>query len=271
MGTLTADVPRLTEHCDHKLPTSCRLTSTPLCCACADERQHTSTYRVYIDGIGFVHRGTRWQNYCWFCREFWEARVAASGLTVSQTQIPDRPDQRAFLDRWFEFYQGYRIVRTEDGREERIAVVGEPLRDVDPGHLPRTLDELRSGRVATEQEAEPALEGAQPDSEVPQPSLDQTLDALLDEMETEEAQSYVSTSETAPTIPVPPHSQKNQERAATLEVRRARRPQVSLPNFAARVFGTREDILSDGYISPLTTMFTRPPQRSPQTEAQRRE
>jgi hypothetical protein len=68
MGTLTADMPRLDEYCPHKLPTSCRLTSTPLCCACADERQHTATYRVYIDGIGFVHRGTRWQSYCWFCK-----------------------------------------------------------------------------------------------------------------------------------------------------------------------------------------------------------
>ena len=68
MGTLTADCPRLDAHCDHKLATSCRLTSTPNCCACADERAHSLTYRVYIDGIGFVQRGTRWQGYCWFCK-----------------------------------------------------------------------------------------------------------------------------------------------------------------------------------------------------------
>lgn len=68
MGTLTADCPRLDGHCDHKLATSCRLTSTLNCCACADERAHSLTYRVYIDGIGFVQRGTRWQGYCWFCR-----------------------------------------------------------------------------------------------------------------------------------------------------------------------------------------------------------
>jgi len=68
MGTLTADVARLDAHCLHKLPASCRLTSTPNCCACADERQHSRTYRVYIDGVGFVQRGTRWQSYCWFCK-----------------------------------------------------------------------------------------------------------------------------------------------------------------------------------------------------------
>ena len=68
MGTLTADCPRLDIHCPHKLATSCRLTSTPNCCACADERVHSRTYRVYIDGVGFVNRGTRWQGYCWFCK-----------------------------------------------------------------------------------------------------------------------------------------------------------------------------------------------------------
>jgi hypothetical protein len=68
MGTLTTDCPRLDSHCPHKLATSCRLTSTPNCCACADERAHSRTYAVYIDGVGFVQRGTRWQAYCWFCK-----------------------------------------------------------------------------------------------------------------------------------------------------------------------------------------------------------
>ncbi|KAF2457505.1 hypothetical protein BDY21DRAFT_344027 [Lineolata rhizophorae] len=68
MGTLTADVPRLPEHCDHKLPTSCRLTASPKCCACQDNRPHSAAYTVYVDGLGLVPRGTRWQNYCWFCK-----------------------------------------------------------------------------------------------------------------------------------------------------------------------------------------------------------
>ncbi|KAK5003190.1 hypothetical protein LTR39_006491, partial [Cryomyces antarcticus] len=68
MGTLTAEIPRLSEYCPHKLPTSCRLSSIPNCCACADERAHTYTYLVYVDGVGSVPRGTRWQAYCWFCK-----------------------------------------------------------------------------------------------------------------------------------------------------------------------------------------------------------
>lgn len=67
MGTLTAEMPRLPEYCDHKLPTSCRLSSIPNCCACADERPHQSSYSTYVDGVGFVARGARWDRYCWPC------------------------------------------------------------------------------------------------------------------------------------------------------------------------------------------------------------
>lgn len=96
MGTLTGNQSRLPGHCDHKLPTSCRLTSIPACCACADERAHAASYSTYIDGVGFVPRGTRWQRYCWFCKEFWEERVRASGLRAGQTRIPEVPDQGGF-------------------------------------------------------------------------------------------------------------------------------------------------------------------------------
>lgn len=34
----------------HKLPTSCRLTATPRCCACLDKRPHATSYSKYIDG-----------------------------------------------------------------------------------------------------------------------------------------------------------------------------------------------------------------------------
>lgn len=146
MGTLTANQPRLDQYCEHKLPTSCRLSSIGECCACYDERAHSAAYTTYVDGIGLVSRGTRWQRYCWFCKEFWEARVEASGLRPGQTRIPEVPDQSAFLNRWYEFHQGYRIITKEDGTEEKVAVLGEDMRDVEPGHLPRTLEELREGR-----------------------------------------------------------------------------------------------------------------------------
>lgn len=199
MGTLTADVSLLPEHCPHKLPTSCRLTSTPLCCACYDRRPHSSTYRVYIDGVGFVFRGTRWQAYCWFCKTFWDNRVADSALEIPRTKIPETPDQTEWLERWYEWHKGQRVVKRADGTEETVTLMGESLKEVAPGKLPRTMNELREDRFGfrerptTQRPRIPAEE----ESPVPAgPSLDQTLDELLAEAETEEA-----AARTAPTHP----------------------------------------------------------------------
>ncbi|EME45152.1 hypothetical protein DOTSEDRAFT_23221 [Dothistroma septosporum NZE10] len=185
MGTLTAGQPRLGHFCEHKLPTSCRLSSIGECCACYDNRAHSASYRTYVDGVGYVLRGTRWQSYCWFCKTFWENRVDVSGLRPGQTRIPQVPDQGEFLHRWYEFHQGYRVVTKDDGSEERVAVIGEALRDVSPGILPRTIEELRAGRehsdlqdrerdLARQQQSAVDVQPSQPGS-----TLDDTLDQLL--------------------------------------------------------------------------------------------
>lgn len=189
MGTLTAGQPRLAHYCEHKLPTSCRLSSLAGCCACEDERAHAASYSTYIDGVGFVLQGTRWQRYCWFCKEFWENRVRASGLRPGQTRVPEFPDQTEFLQRWYEFHQGYRIVRHEDGAEEQIAVLGEDFRDVSPGCLPRTLEELRAGRDRGDIEEQERL--TQHDADRDQtleagPSLEDTLDQMFQAASVEE-------------------------------------------------------------------------------------
>ncbi|TLD05653.1 hypothetical protein E2P81_ATG10488 [Venturia nashicola] len=206
MGTLTANQPRLDTYCDHKLPTSCRLSSIGECCACYDERAHAAAYTTYVDGIGLVARGTRWQRYCWFCKEFWEARVAASGLRPGQTRIPEVPDQTPFLDRWYEFHRGYRVITKEDGSEERVAVLGEDLRDVEPGHLPRTLEELREGRErsfaeASEREVQ-RLQAAAQEEEAAGPTLEDTLDQLFIDASAEDtapARSVEPVREAGPT------------------------------------------------------------------------
>ncbi|KAG8624556.1 hypothetical protein KVT40_007623 [Elsinoe batatas] len=185
MGTLSGQDVRLPDHCEHKLPTSCRLTSLRNCCACADERAHSPTYTTYIDGVGLVPRGRRWDRYCWFCKEFWSHRVAATNLLPSQTRIPEVPDQTAFLERWYDFHRGYRIVTTSDGREERIAVLGEPWGDVSPGHLPRTLDELRAGTVRSA--ADPVQHITVEWSTAEDgPSLEETFDRLLEQVDEED-------------------------------------------------------------------------------------
>jgi len=77
--------------------------------------------------------------------EFWNARIAASNIPQPQSRIPHNPNTARFLERWFDWQRGYRVIRHEDGREEYQALLGERLADVAPGHLPRTLDELRAG------------------------------------------------------------------------------------------------------------------------------
>ncbi|KAK3058731.1 hypothetical protein LTR09_000296 [Extremus antarcticus] len=193
MGTLTANTIRLPEFCEHKLPTSCRLTSIPNCCACADERAHAASYSTYIDGIGFVPRGNRWQRYCWFCKEFWEHRVKVSGLRPAQTRIPEVPDQTAFLEKWYEFHRGYRIVQREDGSEERVAVLGEDFRDVSPGYLPRTLEEMREGRRRAEEVQQVQQQDVQA-AEQNGPSLEDTLEQMFEEASLEETEAAGSSA-----------------------------------------------------------------------------
>ena len=286
MGTLTADIPRLDTHCPHKLPSSCRLTSTPNCCACADERPHSTTYRVYIDGVGFVQRGTRWQSYCWFCKSFWDARVSAAGLSPSDTKIPEDPGQDEFCERWFEWHRGWRM----DG-EERVMLEGEPLRDADPGFLPRTREEMERGRRAVLQSD--AVRAGRPRETAAEPhvSLEDALDELLEEATEDESEGDEVYEVTTSAAVVPPTAQQeNQSRLdeayaeaqtaveaaqrvrdraearlnnadAELAVvrerlRRIRRQQITAGNFA-RVFGTREDVNNEDYVSPITSMFIR--------------
>lgn len=73
-------------------------------------------------------------------------------MRQSETQIPDRPDQTSFLSKWYDWHRGYRIIRHDDGREERQALVGENLADMEPGNLPRTAHELRNGLFLNEEE-----------------------------------------------------------------------------------------------------------------------
>ena len=209
MGTLTGCSPYLAEYCIHKLPTSCRLSSILNCCACADERAHAASYSTYIDGVGFVLRGNRWQRYCWYCKEFWAERVRVSGLRSGQTRIPEEPDQSEFLDKWYDFWRGYRSVKHEDGREERIAVLGEDFKEVSPGCLPRTLDELRAGARREEQVQRTHLSAATTSSAEAGPTLDETLNELFAQAEVEDRQELRSSAAPAdpPAGPLNVHAQ----------------------------------------------------------------
>lgn len=106
-------------------------------------------------------------------------------MTSAQTRIPQVPDQTDFLQKWYDFHRGYRIVTKEDGSEERIAVLGEPFADVSPGHLPRTLDELRAGRDRSDADRPQHID--LPHQTAPTgPSLDAELDQMFEDAAAEE-------------------------------------------------------------------------------------
>ncbi|KAF2763283.1 hypothetical protein EJ05DRAFT_506894 [Pseudovirgaria hyperparasitica] len=195
MGTLTANVPRLDSHCPHKLPTSCRLTAMPICCACQDVRAHSMTYSVYMDGIGFVQRGTRWDKYCWFCAEYWKNRVAAAGIEPPQSRVPERPDQADFLEKWFIFHKGSITIPTSSGSTHTIAIDIQDWGLVSPGILPQippsTVNELIT-KFGTEslsllQEVVPVNlpEEGPTDTMPPHVSLDDALDGLMNDGDSE--------------------------------------------------------------------------------------
>ncbi|KAF3051158.1 hypothetical protein E8E11_010390 [Didymella keratinophila] len=209
---------------------------------------------------------------CWFCKEFWTNRLAATEppLEISQTRIPEIPDQKEFLDRWFEFHQGYRIATRPDGTEQRIAVIGEPLHEVSPGFLPRTLDQLRAGVENDARRPENRLRRRRLTSEderpaEPQQSLEDALDSLLEaDSENETPADTSPTTLNRPTsndpetpqqppIPMGPFSQA------------ASRRQRAQERFA-RVFGTVEDVQQDDYESPLSNMYNRAWNRYRQAE-----
>jgi hypothetical protein len=117
--------------------------------------------------------------------EFWTYRVAQTNLLSTQTRIPQIPDQSDFLQAWYQFYNGYRLVTRPDGRQERVAVLGEPIRDVSPGRLPRTLDELRAGQLRSNADQLQHIELAR-DDRPDAPSLEDVLDQMFESAEAEE-------------------------------------------------------------------------------------
>jgi Zinc finger, C3HC4 type (RING finger) len=98
----------------------------------------------------------------------------------TRSRIPERPDINAFLARWFEFHRGYRLITRCDGTEERVAVIGEPLKEVSPGHLPRTLHQLRRAGISTEGLQRQVLERIEWHREVPPAEVSQAESSLAE-------------------------------------------------------------------------------------------
>jgi len=168
---------------------------------------------VYIDGVGVVTRGARWQRYCFFCKEFWSNRLAATDPPIepNHTRIPEIPDQTEFLDKWFDYHRGFKIA---DG--EKIEIKPEiPWREVDPGTLPVKDDLERLARIRHVPEVRQQQEG-------PSESIESALDALLGEAEGEEVVPHGHLAQAAQPPPPPAPSRRGPTEADIVAAQQAK-------------------------------------------------
>lgn len=152
-------------------------------------------------------------------------------------------------------------MRRLDGAEQRIAVIGEPLKDVSPGFLPRTLDQLRAGRENDARRSENRFRRRRLTSEEQRPeeeaheSIEDALDRLLEEESEEEEEEEQNT--------VTPRRRESQPLGQSEVLAQRARERF------ARVFGTREEVEQDDYVSPLASMYGRAYQRFREAEERR--
>lgn len=153
-----------------------------------------------------------------------------------------------------------------------MPVIGEPFREVSPGFLPRTLDQLRAGVENDARRLENRLQRRRLSSEEERPeqphqSLEDALDSLLQEV-VEEVSNTEPTAPTEPRASITPQIQEDPSEPPRPMTRRQAQQQRRREHFA-RVFGSREDVEQDDYESPLTQMYTRAFDRQRQADQRR--
>ena len=154
-----------------------------------------------------------------------------------------------------------------------MPVIGEPFREVSPGFLPRTLDQLRAGVENDASRPENRLRRRRLSSEEERPeqphqSLEDALDDLLQETEEMEVSHTEPTAPAEPRTSVTPQIQEEPSEPPRPMTRREAQQQNRRERFA-RVFGSREELEQDDYESPLTQMYTRAYARQRQADQRR--
>jgi hypothetical protein len=121
---------------------------------------------------------------------FWDYRINQSTIPIRETRIPDYPSQLFFLQYWYSFYLGFSLLYG-------YPLTGEPWRDVDPGRLPRTADEIRDGlhRSQFEELIAAMADNADPNDD---PPIDSDVEIGWDELISAAERETAEESTTAP-------------------------------------------------------------------------
>jgi Zinc finger, C3HC4 type (RING finger) len=230
-----------TIQCNHKSQIGCALTATETCCSCSDQRPLASAYPIYIDGQGMKMAGKRWTRYCWKCRDYWtnedethHQRRPSFSRARSQSptwRFPPRPGPSTSTRR----------RRTPSSRPIDVpvapALMYESVNADLRAHPPLSLRGGAGPRNRTSGRQRREAPAARTSS--PQPN--QSPNNLRER------------SDTASEPVIGPRTQR----------RRRQNPFVA--------FGTAEEIQSEDYQSPLSTMFGRAWDRYRTAETTRRE
>ena len=219
--------------CDHKLGIGCVLTATETCCSCSDQRPLARAYPIYIDGQGMKMRGKRWARYCWKCKDHW-----------NREEVEDERRQRGSAD------------------QEPTWSFASPR----PASNHRTRQRQPPPRSRNEQ-SYPV-----PSSEPPLIGMEAQFQGLGLRGGDPTLRLANSRRRRAPNnrTASPQPRREPSESVTTLDYQ-PQPPQQPRQNPLVAAFGTREEIESENYQSPLEGMFERWDDRYRRAEQQRRE
>ncbi|KIW51661.1 hypothetical protein PV05_10360 [Exophiala xenobiotica] len=281
----------MTSICRHKQRIGCALTALPGCCSCADKRPLATAYPVYIDGQGMKLQGKRWQRYCWKCRDYWNL-LSESNSDPSFSNTPETGNAHVCLQHGsshgvnMPYYRNSRYVAahnsggTGSSPASGFSSTSEDVSIGNPdGNLQTTHFSPNSAGVSINHPSSPnhslparepptwafghvppharnTLQGTIPDgpahSAPTHPAQRRSLSAHLNPLSQTtdgiNSSQIVIANDPRLTITTPrPINDTSRQQPSNP---RGRRP---IPN----PFGTREEIESENYQSPITALFGR--------------
>ncbi|KIW97325.1 uncharacterized protein Z519_02717 [Cladophialophora bantiana CBS 173.52] len=256
----------MAETCEHKPTIGCALTAVPGCCACADKRPLATAYPLYIDGQGMRLQGRRWQRYCWKCRDYWNlhSQSTASASLLSnpptpyaavpsdQTLLPTRDSMDHAHTHPSPLSDSRQQSWSFDGINEAQHSAGSESVPIPPRHPYNPRGTGYSSHAGTSDgypRSDPLHQMFQESQQAQQARLARR--AQLREGGPPSGSQRITARQSGPNGDSNPSASRRRERAFT------------------NPFGTREEIESENYQSPITAMFGRAWNRYRQAEEER--